>query len=342
MVPPILTAAATASSFPHGKSVLTIRPFSSKVDSSNLSELCKDVWDGTDYLPKVAPLFEADPSCDFIIMEDEEGTMVAAGNRRNFDKEGSIIWIEAVRVSTQFKGRGFATVLMKELICRSRNNGTLEILSCTVQENHAMHKVFGRVEMNLINTVEWLDFAAMTSLPGWASTDVDRNADNLLRALGVEHLISDDVKMDSWLGVESEEELKELLLIIKSEGGIGELPGLGKLLWSSEHLTESLKKGLVLRKAHIEPSASAVVALVKDSAIQSLKSKYVCSIAATNTRDFESALWHVCADQFTVDLEHNNPAFTVAFDGSITVTPALMNSLPVQKDNPFVIYKRKL
>jgi hypothetical protein len=85
-----------------------------------------------------------------------------------------------------------------------------------------------------------------------------------------------------------------------------------------------------------------VVALVKDSAIQSLKSKYVCSIAATNSRDFESALWHVCADQFTVDLEHNNPAFTVAFDGSITVSPALMNSLPVQKDNPFVIYKRKL
>eukprot|EP00979_Chaetoceros_neogracilis_P010521 scaffold2480_cov198-Chaetoceros_neogracile.AAC.1 len=177
MVTPILTAAATASSFPHGKSVLTIRPFSSKVDSSNLLELCKDVRDGTDYLPKVAPLFEADPSCDFIIMEDEEGTMVAAGNRRNFDKEGSIIWIEAVRVSTQFKGK-----------------------SCHAQ--------------------------AMTSLPGWASTDVDRNADNLLRALGVEHLISDDVKTDSWLAVESEEELKELLLIIKSEGGIGELPGL--------------------------------------------------------------------------------------------------------------------
>ena len=54
---PILATVTSASSILLGKDVLTLRPFSSKVDSENLSELCKDVWDGTDYLPNVAPLF---------------------------------------------------------------------------------------------------------------------------------------------------------------------------------------------------------------------------------------------------------------------------------------------
>ena len=57
MTMPILATVTSASSILLGKDVLTLRPFSSKVDSENLSELCKDVWDGTDYLPNVAPLF---------------------------------------------------------------------------------------------------------------------------------------------------------------------------------------------------------------------------------------------------------------------------------------------
>lgn len=340
MMMPILSAVTSASSVLLGTDVLTIRPFSSKIDSENLSELCKDVWDGTDYLPNVAPLFESDPSCDFVIMEDKEGTMVAAGNRRNFDKEGNVIWLEAIRVSSRCKGRGIATALMGELIRRSKESGAREVLSCTIQENHAMHKVFTRVEMAFIKTVEWLDFDAIKSLPGWAATDVDRNAEHILRALGVEHLISEEVKMDTWTAVESQDELISLLLEIKNHGGIGELPGLGKLIWISKDLKDSLQKGLVLKKKN--SNSTAVVALVKDSAIQSLKSKYVCSIAATNARDFESALWHACSDNIVSALENNNPAFTVAFDGSISTTAeVLIESLPVHQ-NPFVIFRRKL
>ena len=164
--------------------------------------------------------------------------------------------------------------------------------------------------MAFIKKVEWLDFDAMKSLPGWAATDVDRNAEHILRALGVEHLVSEEVKMDTRTAVESPDELNLLLSEIKIQGGIGLLPGLGKLIWMSKDLKDSLKKGLVLKKKN--SSSTAVVALVKDSAIQSLKSKYVCSIAATNARDFESALWHVCSDNIVSALENNNSAFTVA------------------------------
>jgi GNAT superfamily N-acetyltransferase len=340
MTMPILATVTSASSILLGKDVLTLRPFSSKVDSENLSELCKDVWDGTDYLPNVAPLFESDPSCDFVIMEDREGTMVAAGNRRNFDEEGNVIWLEALRVSSRCKGRGIATALMGELIRRSKEGGAREVLSCTIQSNHAMFKVFNRVEMPFIKTVEWLDMDAIKSLPGWAATDVDRNAEHILRALGVEDLVSEEVKMDTWTAVESLEELNSLLFEIKNQGGIGKLPGLGKLFWISKDLKDSLKKGLVLKRKN--STSTAVVALVKDSAIQSLKSKYVCSIAATNARDFESALWHVCSDNIVSALENNNSAFNVAFDGSISTTAgALIESLPVH-EKPFVIFRREL
>jgi len=319
--------------------VFKVRHFSSQRDSKNLTEMCKDVWNGTDYLPKVATLFESDPTCDFVIMEAEAtGQMIAAGNRRNFDENGDTIWLEAIRVSDKFKGRGVATALMRELIERSRSNGAREVLACTVNDNLAMKKVFSRVQMNLVNKVQWLDFEKMKSLPGWAATD-DGKAENILKALNVEHLVSEPAKLDTWVSVGSEDELESLLKVMTKHGGIGHLPGLGKLLWSSDDLRESIEKGMVRTLHRLKDSPPAVMALVKDSAIQSLRSKYVCSIAATSAHDFESALWEACSEEIKSSLG-SSPAFTVAFDGCIPTDPGTLSAyLPVSNDNPFVIYR---
>ena len=317
-----------------------VRPFSSTTDAERLADMCSDVWNGTDYLPHIAQTFESDPLCDFVVMEEEgTGEMVAAGNLRSFDKDGGTVWIESIRVSTKFKGRGIATTLLQEFVEKSKTKGVREILSCTISSNDAMLKVFGKAEMELAGNVHWCDFGQMVKFPGWATTDTEVKAANIIDTLGLEDVVCAEAKGEKWQTVESSEELNALLNKIQEEGGFGRLPGMGKVLGDSEYLTESIKKGLVRRHA----SKPVVMALVKEPAIKSLRSKYVCSIAATNMHDIESALWEACSDEI-ISLLETGPAFCVAMDGcafSKSSPSTLIQSLPLRND-PFVLYRRML
>lgn len=286
----------------------------------------------------IAKSFENDSTCEFLIMEDENGKMVAAGNKRKFDDHGTVVWLESIRVSSEYKGRGIATLLMNELISRSKESGANEILSCTIGDNHAMKKVFNKVSMDHINSIYMLDFGFMRSLKGWSAvSDSDSDPEHIVKALDVEKHIRNDARRVSWSPVKSERELEEILYSIKEQGGIGHLPGLFKLLWSSSDLKDSLSKGLIMKKILTTPHCvPAVTALVKDNSIQSLRSKYVCSIAATDPADVESALWNLCNDQ---NIINEIPAFVIALDGSIlSKNSEFLDALPLQKENPGVIY----
>ena len=48
------------------KYTYTIRPYDSSRDESSMREICKDVWNGTDYLPSKAKEFQEDELCDFV------------------------------------------------------------------------------------------------------------------------------------------------------------------------------------------------------------------------------------------------------------------------------------
>lgn len=339
MVLQMLLACTSTSSLMSGTDIFKVRSFSSPQDKDNLAEICKDVWNGKDYLPNIAPAFEQDPSCDFVIMEHEKtGEMVAAGNRRIFDEKGKVIWIESIRVSTKFKGRGIATVLMKELCKRSREAGAKEILSCTVDDNYAMKKVFGKagVAMNHRSNVQFSEFQKLKSLPGWSAMDSDRQPRNILKALDVEHLVQEEAKSEHWKIIESEKELKSLLETLRNHGMSGHLPGLGKLLWLSDELRDSIRKGLVRKLCKKNGDPPAVMALVKDPSIKSLRSKYVCSVVATTAHDFDSALWEACKGEI-VPLLGGSPAFCLVFDGASS-PGSLIESLPISRENPFVIY----
>lgn len=270
-------------------------------------------------------------------MEDKHGKMIAAGNKRKFDDHGKVVWLESIRVSSEYKGRGIATLLMKELISRSKESGANEILSCTIGDNHAMKKVFNKVSMDHINSIYMLDFGFMRSLKGWSAVS-DSDPEHIVKALDVEKHIRNDARRVSWSPVKSEKELEEILCSIKEQGGIGHLPGLFKLLWTSPDLKDSLSKGFIMKKILRTPHClPAVTALVKDNSIQSLRSKYVCSIAATDPVDVESALWNLCNDHSIIN---EIPAFVIALDGSILskTSSEFLDALPLRKENPGVIY----
>jgi hypothetical protein len=78
------------------------------------------------------------------------------------------------------------------------------------------------------------------------------------------------------------------------------------------------------------------MALVKDPSIKSLRSKYVCTVVATTAHDFDSALWEACKGEI-VPLLDGNPAFCLVFDGASS-PGSLIESLPISRENPFVIY----
>ena len=358
MVVPTLSILSTfsLSSLSYSKSVVledsssyTIRPYVGINDHKNLTEMCKDVWGGTDYLPNIAHIFEADDKCDFLVVEDDEtGDLVAAGNRRIFDREGNTIWIEAIRAAKAYQGRGLASLLLKEMVLRSCTEKRGMILSCTVENNVAMQRVFSRVDMQMHkHKVHFVDFDVMKKIPGWSTSSSNEeecieNPPNMLEALRLEHLIPLTAKSDKWTNVKNEEDLRKELDSILAHGGIGHLPGLGKLLWISDELRHSMTLGLVkkLDRNDNNDRKPCLFALVKDSAIQSLKSKYVCSIVAFSDHDFSSAMYAACQDDIIDDKGVKINAFALTFDGCLPVntnTNCLSSNLPLS-ENPFVIY----
>jgi len=342
-----------------GTDVYRMRPFSSSNDAKCLADVCQDVYGGTDYLPEMAHSFEEDSNCDFVVMELETtGEMVAAGNRRVLDKaaggENLIFWIEAIRVSTKYKGRGIATAFMKEICRRSRKDGAREILSCTVETNKAMRSVFGKagIEMNPVGRACIPAGGELCRLPGWSSsTGSEDQTENILKALDLEDLVKDAARSEVWEPIESEE---ELFTILETRGNknsnsgelsLGHLPGLGKVLWSSDDLRDSIQKGLV-RKMCCKSNGDgddndppAVWALVKDRTITSIRSQYVCSIAGSTSHDFDSAVWEACKSEY-VPLLDGNPSFYCLFELPLPSGPkSVLESFPLAQGNEFCYYR---
>lgn len=334
-----------------------IRSYVTHTDLENLNELCRDVWGGTDYLPSIAKLFEQDPRCDFtVVLDSMSEELVAVGNRRLFDMEGNMVWIEAIRTAKKYQGRGIATMLMKEMICKSIQENRSQIMSCTIESNIAMNQVFSRVGMNCVHKVQFIDFDILRKIPFWSKpSDTDENgnsgmltcAQNILQALGIENFIaSDEIKTAKWINVENEADLQTILHKIQLNGGIGQIPGLGKLLWMSDELRESLSLGLVRtiektdsKYGHTHP---CLMTLVKDPAIQSLRSKYVCSIVSFCDDDFDSALYEACYGEMLDSNGDKIQAFALAFDGCLQLNghhKRLSSSLPVSP-HPFLIYTK--
>lgn len=330
-------------------SIYRIRPFNSSTDQTILEDICKDVWNGTDYLPSMAKTLEQDDSCDFAVMLDDNDDIVAVGNRRIYDILNSenencprkkIAWIEAIRTSTRYRGKGIATALVKAFVDKSIDDGITEILSCTVEENFAMKKVFQRLDMKLTNKMYNFDFAQMRKLPGWsAKYEGDVEAQSILKALNIEHLVDESARSIKWTTINSEKELNLALEEIRCRGGLGHLPGLGKLNFYGKNVKESLQKGLIRKLESNENKILAIYALIEDPAIQSLKSKWVCCISTSKSKAFEAAIWDACS-AYMISKRGGEAPFALIYDGCLEIDrdSALFSALPIQMNDPFIVY----
>jgi len=313
-----LLALATASGGPTAPPfAYQLRPFDPASDQPHLEEICKNVYGGTDYLPSVASSLASDPLSTFVVLatndsdDDDNRPFAAVANLRRFLPGKA--WLEAVRTCETRRNRGLARELTQELIQKARDVGD-EVMTCTVDSNIAMRKVLEGAGMRYAQRINQCSFEKMKELPGWGAGD-EREALPLLQALEAEGLIKEESRKLEWELVESRADLDKALERIRARGGFGYLPGLWELL-GDEVINASLRSGLILKLRGGEEEA--VLTLFQDDKIQSLRSKWVCSVTTCSLVGLEAALWHACSIEVR-DALGGEGAFIPAFDGSVPI-----------------------
>ncbi|KAL7528839.1 hypothetical protein ACHAWF_002728 [Thalassiosira exigua] len=298
-----------------------LRPFDPdrERDRSSLEEICANIYGGSDYLPKMAPTYAADPACSFLALartdshdrtEDEDEDILAVANYKRLPAHDSA-WIEAVRTHPDHRKQGLASALLRSMVAMSKREGVADLLTCTIRSNRGMLRALEKEGFVQCNTIQMIKFDRLRGLPGWSAkcSEVPRP---LLSALNLEHEVSPAAKQIpalSWRRVSDEQQLLGKLRECQIKGGTcGYLPGLYEYIVpgpNRDDLKRSMERGLVLTLDVLYDKemsncegveggelGHAVMALTLDERITTLKSKWVCSIVAHTQLAFEAALWH--------------------------------------------------
>eukprot|EP00746_Dinoflagellata_sp_MGD_P129573 gnl/MRDRNA2_/MRDRNA2_63721_c0_seq1.p1 gnl/MRDRNA2_/MRDRNA2_63721_c0~~gnl/MRDRNA2_/MRDRNA2_63721_c0_seq1.p1 ORF type:complete len:476 (-),score=69.50 gnl/MRDRNA2_/MRDRNA2_63721_c0_seq1:87-1514(-) len=315
----------------NGSASYRIRQFDPVNDQKALESICKHVYGGTDYLPSSAASLAKDPASLLVVLEDLSLRQpVAVANVRKI--KPCMAWLEAVRTSAEHRGKGFAAHLTRYLIdhCVRDNH---EVYTCTASSNKPMQRVFNKTGMTFLHQIHQLSFSKIRKLPGWSPED-QRPAEPLLKTLGLESRLHEKAGALQWSKVSSDKEFKLVMQKIKEAGGMGHLPGLWELL-SESAATDSMVNGRMWKlEATDDNLVAAVLAFSKVPKIESLKSQWVCSLAATTPEALESAVWQAHSKACLSTLQ-GDVAFTLSMDG--VVPSILRESLPLV-DDPCVIY----
>ena len=113
-------------------------------DKSEISELCKNIWNGKDYLPVVWNDWINNSNSSFIIA-DLENEIVAVYHVYSFNSE---IWLESLRVKEQYRHQGIANYLIKDLITTVQSKQIDNIRLTTSIENTKSISLFKNLNFN--------------------------------------------------------------------------------------------------------------------------------------------------------------------------------------------------
>lgn len=322
---------------------LGLRVFSPR-DLPALESICADVYDGGDYLPKMALQMSSDVANTLLVLTDADLPIAVASLKR---LSASTAWLEAVRTAPERRGSGHATCICAAQVCLAASEGR-RLLSATVASNTAMLRTFARCGLAPAGSIHLLSWPAVRALPGWASGNDQGCAPprSLLRALDLESthvtpaarsLAARFERLGSAAAVR-----RALAATGGGVGGSGCLPGLYKLL----------SDDAVAAAATAEPGRgggvwwlerpACVMALWRDEAISSLRSQWVCCIyaAAPSGADGDSddadVIDVVAAAVWRASEEHGHRPFCLAVDGALPVE-GLLAALPLNQD-PCVLY----
>lgn len=106
-------------------------------DKEPLMEFIKDVWGGTDYIPRVWDGWLADKSAVMLVVL-VDGRPVGM-NRMKFTPDGSA-WLEGVRIHPDYRGRGLASMLGERSIEIGSKRGVSVFRLTSYNRNWSAHR----------------------------------------------------------------------------------------------------------------------------------------------------------------------------------------------------------
>ena len=97
-------------------------------DRERVMEICRDVWDGHDYIPRVFDDWVADAGSTFHAAE-VDGVVVGLQRLRPY--AAGLLWYEGLRVATTHRRRGLARTMLASAIAEAKDQGFREMRLAT-------------------------------------------------------------------------------------------------------------------------------------------------------------------------------------------------------------------
>jgi GNAT superfamily N-acetyltransferase len=106
---------------------LTVRPMRPS-DRERVLEICHDIWDGHDYIPRVFDDWVADAGAAFQAAEVEG---VVVGMQRLRPYAPGLVWYEGLRVAATHRRKGLARAMLASALAETREQGFGEMRLAT-------------------------------------------------------------------------------------------------------------------------------------------------------------------------------------------------------------------
>ncbi len=91
-------------------------------DWDEIKRLCKDIWEGEDYVPDVFPHWlEANDCHPFVLEDSEERRLLGVVNIRRMNQDETA-WFEGIRIDPAYQGRGLGNFLTNFIVSWSREH----------------------------------------------------------------------------------------------------------------------------------------------------------------------------------------------------------------------------
>ena len=128
---------------------LVIRPVR-PADRERVIELCRDIWDGHDYVPRVFDDWVSDSGSAFQAIE-LDGTVVGLQRMRPYAT--GLLWYEGLRVASSHRREGLARHMLQSAIAEAREQNFREVRLAT--GNPAAAKLFEEVGFVRLQDDRW-------------------------------------------------------------------------------------------------------------------------------------------------------------------------------------------
>lgn len=148
-------------------------------DHHAIVEICKDIWEGNDYLPHVINSMIDDPTCHPTVLI-YDNIIISVVNLRLYNED--IGWSEALRTHPNYRRRGFASKLQEHQLQLAKDLGCKEIWLSTAENNIATRKILenmGFREESKFYLQNIIDHKSNSNLQNVEQIDMEHAADLL-------------------------------------------------------------------------------------------------------------------------------------------------------------------